>query len=139
VYLPDGRLEDPSLVLGMGKEKEFSEAGTAEKLKAGTERVVIQYAKQPDVTVVDPEKPSGYNGGISKQLDEDVLARIKPETALSGEQRELRAFAGNPVGDVLRDEDVTDLDAIIGWDRKLKRFVPYSVDAELRRLRGYGR
>jgi hypothetical protein len=139
VYLPDGRLEDPSLVLGMGKEKEFSEAGTAEKLKAGTERVVIQYAKQPDVTVVDPEKPSGYNGSISKQLDEDVLARIKPETALSGEQRELRAFAGNPVGDVLRDEDVTDLDAIIGWDRKLKRFVPYSVDAELRRLRGYGR
>lgn len=50
-----------------------------------------------------------------------------------------RAFAGNPAGDILRDENVTDLDAIIGWDRKLKRFVPYSVDAELRRLRGYGR
>ena len=137
VYLPDGRLEDPSLVLGMGREKEFSEAGTAEKMKAGGP-VVIQYAKQPDVTVVDPEKPSGYNGGISKQLDEDVLAKLKPETALSGEQRELRAFAGNPVGDVLREENITDLDSIIGWDRKLKRFVPYSVEAELRRLRGYG-
>ena len=138
VYLPDGRLEDPSLVLGMGKEKEFSEAGMAEKMKAGTAPVVIQYAKQPDVTVVDPEKPSGYNGGISKQLDEDVLARLKPETALSGDARELRAFAGNPVGDVLREENITDLDEIIGWSREHKRFVPYSVEAELRRLRGYG-
>jgi hypothetical protein len=138
VYLPDGRLEDPSLVLGMGKEKEFAEAGTAEKLKAGTAPVVIQYAKQPEVTVVDPEKPSGYNGGISKQMDEDVLARLKPETALSGDARELRAFAGNPVGDVLREENITDLDSIIGWDRKNKRFVPYSVEAELRRLKGYG-
>ena len=31
-----------------------------------------------------------------------------------------------------------DLDAAIGWSRQLRRFVPYSVEAELRRLRGYG-
>ena len=137
VYLPDGRIEDPSLVLGMGREREFSENDTAKKYQNGA-HVVIQYAKQPDVTVVDPEKPSGYAGGSSEAMDAKVLARLRSETLLSGDEREGRAFAGNPVGDVLEKENVTDLDAIIGWSRKLRRFVPYSVAAELRRLRGYG-
>ena len=71
-YLPDGRLEDPSLVLGMGREKQFAADGTAEKLKDGAP-VVIQYAKPPEVMVVDPEKPSGYGGGIAVKLDKKVL------------------------------------------------------------------
>ena len=137
VYLPDGRIEDPSLVLGMGREREFSENDTAEKYRNGA-HVVLQYAKQPDVMVVDPEKPSGYGGGASKDMDAKVLERLRSETLLSGDEREGRAFAGNPVGDVLKDEGITDLDAAIGWSRRLHRFVPYSVKAELRRLRGYG-
>ena len=141
VFMPDRHLEDPSLVLGMGREKEFSEAGTAQKLKAGAP-VVLQYAKNPDVMVVDPEKPSGYNGGDASKMDADVLSKIRQETVLSGDDRELRAFAGNPVGnpvgkkeDALRGE--TDLDEIIGWSRERRAFVPYSEDGELRRLKGY--
>ena len=72
--LPDGRLEDPSLVLGMGREKEFAEDGMAEKLKNAEAPVVIQFAKAPDVMVVDPEKPSGYNGGVAVKLDKEVLS-----------------------------------------------------------------
>lgn len=121
----------------MGREREFHEASMAARLKSGEAPVVIQYAKQPDVMVVDPEKPSGYNGGISKTMDAEVLARIQKETSLSGADRELRAYAGNPVGDALAKEGVTDLDEIIGWSREKKRFVPYSAAAELRRLRGY--
>jgi hypothetical protein len=149
VFLPDGRLEDPSLVLGMGREAEFSAAGMAERLKNGAQ-VVLQYAKQPDVMVVDPEKPSGYGGGKSKEMDQKVLERLKQElsspsgitasTPLSGDQRELRAFAGNPVGDVgdlLRSEGVADLDRALGWSREHRQFIPYSVKAELRRLTGY--
>ena len=144
---PEGRLEDPSLVLGMGREKEFSENNMAEKLKAGTERVVLQYAKDPEVMVVDPEKPSGYSGGKAKELDEAVMKRLKeelktaslPATQLSGDARELRAFAGNPLGDLLSKSGVGDLDEVIGWSRQLKQFVPYDTEAELRRLRAYGR
>ena len=147
VLTPEGRLEDPSLVLGMGKERAFSEAGTAEKMKAGTVPVVIKYAKNPDVTVVDPEAPSGYAGGKAKELDEVVLRKLKeevasssPQTQLSGDECELRAYAGNPVGlgDLLGEEGVGDLDAALGWSRELKQFVPYDAEAELRRLRAYG-
>jgi len=100
--------------------------------------------------VVDPEKPSGYNGGKSQEMDAKVLERLKTEinapsgitasTPLSGDQRELRAFAGNPVGDVgalLKNEGIADLDRALGWSRQHKQFVPYSVEAELRRLKGY--
>jgi hypothetical protein len=147
-FIPDGRLEDPSLVLGMGREKEFSENNMAEKLKTGEEPVVLQYAKRPDVMVVDPEKPSGYNGGESGKLDAKILERLKQETAgmqsqLSGDQRELRAFSGNPVGnssgDILADEGITDLDKLMGWSRERKEFIAYSPDAELRRLLGYAK
>jgi hypothetical protein len=87
--------------------------------------------------VVDPEKPSGYNGGDAAKMDADVLSKLRQETVLSGDDRELRAYAGNPVGGLLKDEGVTDLDEIIGWSRERRAFIPYSLDAEMRRLRGY--
>jgi len=60
--LPDGRLEDPSLVLGMTWEKEFQELKLAEKYRAKVLPVMIRYTDTPDVVVVDTEKPSGYGG-----------------------------------------------------------------------------
>jgi hypothetical protein len=136
--LPDRRLEDPSLVLGMGRERTFAEAGTAEKFKNGG-HVVIQYAKSPDVMVVDPEKPSGYAGGKAKQLDAQVMARVRSgdtnltEANMTGEDA---SFVANPVGDAIS-ESGADLDAAIGWSRRHRKFVPTSVRAELRRLKGY--
>lgn len=148
LQLPDGRLEDPSLVLGMGKEAEFAEADMANKLKSGEAPVVLQYAAQPDVVVVDPEKPSGYNGGKSKTMDAEILKRTQEEIAASrnslssGEgDLEAGAYLSNPVGsdsNLLKNEGITDIDQLIGWSRKHKQFIPYSTAAELRRLRGYG-
>ena len=135
-YLPDGRLEDPSLVLGMGKEKEFAEADTAIKLKRGDIPVKIQYAKLPDVMVVDPEKPSGYNGGIAVKLDQEVLALMATRSDLSGSGLEMGAYLHNEIESNKDDQDV---DSIIGWSRAEKRFVPTSDSGELRRLLGYGR
>jgi hypothetical protein len=135
VYLPDGRLEDPSLVLGMGREREFAENDTAAKLKAGTMPVIYQFAKRPDVMVVDPEKPSGYNGGDSKKFDEEILKRLREEVPMSGDL-EVGAYLANPVGSA-RDEDEVDLDDLIGWSRLRREFVPYSDKAEFRRLLGY--
>ena len=146
VLTPEGRLEDPSLVLGMGKERAFSEAGTAEKMKAGTVPVVIKYAKHPDVTVVDPEAPSGYAGGKSKELDEVVLRKLQGggrlvEPADAALRRRARAarLRGQPGGwATCSEEGVADLDAALGWSREHKQFVPYDAEAELRRLRAYG-
>jgi len=130
VYLPDGRLEDPSLVLGMGKEAQFSADDMANRLKAG-ELVVLQYAKKPEVMVVDPEKPSGYAGGKALELDQQVMQKMA-EASASGDF-ELGAYLGNPIPM----EHEWDLDALMGWSREHKLFVPNSVQAELRRLRGY--
>ena len=130
VRLPDGRLEDPSLVLGMGKERAFAEADMANRLKAG-EMVVLQYAKKPDVMVVDPEKPSGYNGGKAAELDKEILKKVAASSS-SGDL-EAGAYLGNPIPVSSGD----DLDALMGWSREHKLFVPHSVGAELRRLRGY--
>lgn len=58
--LPDGRLEDASLILGMGNEPEFARLRMTERYKEGSVTPTIQYAKIPDVMVVDPEKDSGY-------------------------------------------------------------------------------
>lgn len=60
VLLPDGRLEDPSLVLGMGNEPEFARLHMAERYKEGSLTPSIRYAKTPDVVVVDPDKKSGF-------------------------------------------------------------------------------
>jgi hypothetical protein len=139
VYLPDGRLEDPSLVLGMGKEKAFAEAKTAEKLKAGEIPVILQFAKSPEVMVVDPEKPSGYNGGIAAKLDRKVLElmakRSDPVEGLAGDA-EIGAYLTN---EILLGEGEFDIDATIGWSRTERRFLVSSEKGELQRLLGYAK
>jgi hypothetical protein len=134
--LPDGRLEDPSLVLGMGKEAAFAEAGTAEKLRNAEIPVVIQYAKAPEVMVVDPEKPSGYNGGVAVKLDKDVLALMAKRTDLSSGDPEMGAYLSN---NILLGDGEFDVDSVIGWSRAEGRFVPKSDTAEAKRLLGYAR
>jgi hypothetical protein len=135
-YLPDGRLEDPSLALGMGKEDRFAEEDMATKLKLGEVAVIIQFAKAPDVMVVDPEKPSGYNGGISVKLDQQVLDLMAKRGDLSGEDLEIGAYLGNKIEGLSEDEDV---DSMIGWSRATKSFLPRSESGEFRRLLGYAR
>jgi hypothetical protein len=136
LLLPDGRLEDPSLVLGMGREKEFAAAGTAEKLRDGAP-VVLQYAKAPEVMVVDPEKPSGYGGGKAPELDKKVLDLLaKRGESLDGLRGdpEVGAYLSN---EVQHDEGEIDVDAIIGWSRVGRGFVTRGETQELRRLMGY--
>lgn len=130
-YLPDGRLEDPSLVLGMGREAEFARAGTAEALKQGAP-VVIQYARAPEVMVVDPEKPSGYGGGIAPKLDARVLAELK-KSGVDG--LEVGAYLSN---EVEASGGELDVDALIGWSREHKLFVTRGEGNELARMLGYG-
>jgi hypothetical protein len=138
-YLPDGRLEDPSLVLGMGREKQFAADGTAEKLRDGTTPVVIQYAKPPEVMVVDPEKPSGYGGGVAVKLDKKILDLMakKGDTlqgSLDAGDAEVGAYLSN---EILLGDTEFDVDAVIGWSREQKKFIVSSEDAELNRLLGY--
>lgn len=139
LLLPDGRLEDPSLVLGMGREAQFAQAGTAEKLRSGEIPVKIQYAKTPDVMVVDPEKPSGYSGGKAVAFDQKVAAMLAkgmaPENvAATLGDVELGAFLSNeiPLGD-----GEFDVDALIGWNRAEGRFDIKNERQEARRLLGY--
>ena len=134
--IPDGRLEDPSLVLGMGKEAAFNEAGMAEKLKNAEMPVVIQYAKAPDVMVVDPEKPSGYNGGVAVKLDKDVLALMATKSDLSTGDPEMGAYLSNSI---LLGDGEFDVDSVIGWSRDERRFIPKSDTSETKRLLGYAR
>ena len=138
-YLPDGRLEDPSLVLGMGREKDFASAGTAEKLRDGTVPVIIQFAKAPEVMVIDPEKPSGYNGGIAPKLDKKVIDLLaKKGESLDGIRgdAEMGAYLHN---EILLGETEFDVDHAIGWSREHKRFMPKSQKGELARLMGYSK
>jgi len=133
-YLPDGRLEDPSLVLGMGKEKQFAADKMADKLRDGAP-VIIQYAKAPEVMVVDPEKPSGYSGGIAPKLDKQVLDLLaKKPDGLEGDDPEVGAYLTN---EILLGDTEFDVDRIIGWSREHKVFLPRSERGELRRLLGY--
>ena len=134
--LPDGRLEDPSLVLGMGREKEFAEADMANKLRNAEAPVVIQFAKSPDVMVVDPEKPSGYNGGVAIKLDKEVLALMATRSDLASGDPEMGAYLTNSV--LLGDTEF-DVDEIIGWSREEQRFIPKSDAAETKRLLGYAK
>ena len=143
-YLPDGRLEDPSLVLGMGREKEFADAGTAEKLRDGAP-VVIQFARPPEVMVVDPEKPSGYGGGAAPKLDKQVLDLLAKrgdnlEGRLAGDesatQAELGAYLSN---EIMLGTTEFDVDKVIGWSREHKKFLPRDEVTELRRMLGYAK
>ncbi len=133
-HLPDGRLEDPSLVLGMGRERAFAAAKISERLRDGAP-VVIQYAKVPEVMVVDPEKPSGYNGGISPRLDARVLSLLAKRDEGLGAGADVGAYLANEIN---LGETEFDVDAAIGWSRAEKRFMPRSESTELRRLLGYG-
>lgn len=139
--MPWGRLEDPSLVLGMGKEKAFSEARMAEKMMKAEVPVIIQYAKPPDVMVVDPEKPSGYAGGKAAVFDKKILDLLKKGVAPEGitaslGDLEVGAYMSNeiPLG-----EGEFDVDQLIGWDRSERRFSPKTTEQETRRLLGYAR
>ena len=131
-YLPDGRLEDPSLVLGMGREAEFSAAGTAQKLREGA-KVVLQYAKAPEVMVVDPEKPSGYGGGIASQLDAEVVREMVLRGGVEGDGPEVGAYLANEV-----EGDGDEVDELVGWSREKRSFLPRSEAGELARMLGYG-
>jgi hypothetical protein len=140
-YLPDGRLEDPSLVLGMGKEKEFAAADMANKLKDGTAPVIIQFAKAPEVMIVDPEKPSGYGGGIAVKLDKKVLDLMaKRGDTLEGVMRygdaEMGAYLSN---EILLGDTEFDVDAVIGWSREERKFLPQNDKREIARLMGYAK
>lgn len=131
----DGRLEDPSLVLGMGREKQFADDEIVEKLRTGVLPVKIQYAVKPDVMVVDPEKPSGYAGGKAAKLDAKVveLAKKGKETTAAGEL-DSGAYANNeiPLG-----AGEFDIDQVIGWNRAEECFEPKTDSHEARRLLGY--
>jgi hypothetical protein len=82
--LPDGRLEDPSLVLGMGNEPEFARLRMAERYKEGSVTPAIQYAKKPDVVIVDPEQPSGYGKDIKGAKKRTGLDTPPPGAPVSG-------------------------------------------------------
>lgn len=71
--LPTGKLEDPSLVLGMGNEPEFARLRMAERYKEGSMTPKIRYAKAPQVVVVDPEKDSGYGKDTERAKRETGL------------------------------------------------------------------
>jgi hypothetical protein len=141
VLMPDGRIEDPSLVLGMGREKQYSEEGIIAKMQAGQHPVVIQYAKPPDVMVVDPEKPSGFAGGKATQMDKKVLELVRKghappgvDASLAAGDPEMGAYLSNeiPLG-----EGEFDVDKLIGWDRTEGRFDPKTDKGEAMRLLGY--
>jgi hypothetical protein len=141
VYLPDGRLEDPSLVLGMGREKAFAAADTANKLRDGTVPVVLQYAKAPEVMVVDPEKPSGYGGGIAVKLDKKVVDLLAKRAESLGTMDgvdlgdvEVGAYLAN---EILLGDTEFDVDAVVGWSRDERKFLARSERGELSRLLGY--
>ncbi len=136
VLLPDGRIEDPSLVLGMGNEREFDAQDMKTKLKDGDAMVVIQFAKKPDVMVVDPEKPSGFAGGKAGELDRKVLETLQKQ-GVSGTAGDpsMGAFLANEISA----DGGLDVDSLIGWNRSEKRFVPRTEETETRRLMGYSK
>jgi hypothetical protein len=126
VLLPDGRIEDPSLVLGMGREKEFHRLDIANKYKSGEILPKIQFAEKPMVAAVDPESPSGFIGGIAKKLDAKVLAAaqsLDPEDS---------AYASNTI-----QGDHFEIDRMIGWDPGARQFISSDDKHEMRRLLGY--
>jgi len=82
VLLPDGNLEDPSLVLGMGNEPEFARLQMAQRYKEGTLTPSIRFAKTPDVVVVDPDHPAGVSKDIqgAKARTGLTTGKVKPGT-----------------------------------------------------------
>lgn len=96
--LPDGRLEDPSLTMGMTWEREFYERGLAKKYQTGELPVQIRYADLPDVVVVDPESPTGFSSNIDRAkrnagLDGPVINNVGIVT--NAEPSEIAAWGYN--------------------------------------------
>ena len=161
--LPDGRLEDPSLTLGMGREEFFAKNDVVGKYKRGEQTPLIMYAKKPDVMIVDPEKPSGYSGGPGGSYHRGVLAGSSSsgDPADSGEDPAALAAWGYNRNDVVAadmnalrelvsggdlpseprgkcsDDEGDILDHQIGWNGR--SFVPRTDEDALRRLLGYSR
>jgi len=69
VLLPDGRLEDPSLTLGMGREQWFHDNKVVDLYKSSAAKPLVMFAKRPEVMIVDPEKPTGYSGGQADRMN----------------------------------------------------------------------
>jgi hypothetical protein len=82
--LPDGRLEDPSLVLGMGNEPEFARLNMAQRYKEGSMTPAIRYAKKPDVVVVDSEHPAGVSKDIRGAKARTGLVMPPPGAPVEG-------------------------------------------------------
>lgn len=66
LLLPDGRLEDPSLTMGMTWEREFHDRDIARKYQTGELPIQVRYAAIPDVVVVDPKSPTGYSSNVER-------------------------------------------------------------------------
>jgi len=96
--LPDGRLEDPSLTMGMTWEKDFHDRDIAKKYASGELPIQIRYAENPESVVIDPESPTGYSARIE---------RAKQLTGIAGPQDEIRT-----VGDVT---NLSPDEMIAGW------------------------
>jgi hypothetical protein len=102
VLLPDGKLEDPSLTLGMTWESDFLRLDLARKFKAKLVKPIVRFAETPDVVVVDPERPGGFASNIS---------RARALTGISGEDDSSNVAAyGYDHGDT-RPEDMAALEA----------------------------
>lgn len=119
VLLPDGRLEDPSLTMGMTWEKEFHDRDIARKYANRELPIQIRYADNPEWVVVDPESPTGYSARIDK---------AKQLTGLAGPPDEIRANG-----------DVTNLspeEMIAGWDESVGNMEEEDIDSVLARQAG---
>jgi hypothetical protein len=82
--LPDGRLEDPSLVLGMGNEPEFARLNMAQRYKEGSMTPSVRYAKKPDVVVVDSEHPDGVSKDVRGAKARTGLTMPPPGAPVEG-------------------------------------------------------
>lgn len=94
VLLPDGKLEDPSLTLGMTWEADFLRLNLAERFRLRLTKPIVRFATTPDVVVVDPEKPSGFSANI---------AEAKRLTGMAGEDAGMAAY-GYDLADVDADD-----------------------------------
>ena len=84
VRLPDGKLEDPSLVLGMANEPEFARLNMAQRYKEGSMTPTVRFAKIPDVVVVDNEKQGGFGKDIKAAKKATGLDKPQPGAPITG-------------------------------------------------------
>jgi hypothetical protein len=80
LLLPNGRLEDPSLTMGMTWEKDFHDRQMSHKYQTGELPVQIRYAEAPDVVVVDPESPTGFSSNVERAKQRTGLSGVNPFT-----------------------------------------------------------